>query len=232
MTAGGAGMESAGRGGQSPPPALRFQPLGTASPEERAAFFALYHKALPASERKPDTALLAMAQRADCVVELALLGAVAVGFLVLYRAQAQPIALLDYLGVDASARSGGLGTALFARAAALAEGRTLLIEVESDGDIHAPDLAERRRRKRFYARQGCRQIAGLAYRMPAQGTGTPPPMDLLALTAHDLVPRETLRAWINDIHVHAYGQPSDHPLIAHMMACLPERLALEPIQTG
>lgn len=209
--------------------ALRFLPLGAVSPGERAAFFALYHEALPASERKPDAAILAMAQQADWVVELAIREAEPVGLLVLYRARTQPIALLDYLAVSASARGGGLGSALFARVAALAEGRALLVEVESDGDSGAPDLAQRRRRKRFYARQGCRQLAGLAYRMPALGSETPPPMDLLALTSHDAIARETVHAWLTDIHVHAYGQPADNPLIAQMMADLPARLAFTPL---
>jgi len=208
---------------------LRFVPLAQATVDQRAAFFAIYHEALPPSERKADAAILAQAERTDCVVELAELDGAAAGFLILYRAQAHAMALLDYLGVAVNARSGGLGARLFARIAALSSGRTLLIEVETDRETAAPDIEQRLRRKRFYARQGCRQLAHLTYVMPTVGKEAPPPMDLLALTERDSVDRATLRAWLADLYQQVYGQPLDDPMIARMMAGLPERLAFQPI---
>lgn len=210
-------------------PALRFVPLRTATPAQRAAFFGLYHEALPPSERKADAVILAQAERDDCIVELAETDGAAVGFLILYRAQAHAMALLEYLGVAATARSGGLGARLFARIAALSAGRTLLIEVETDREPDAPDIEQRRRRKRFYARQGCRQLAHLVYVMPAVGNEAPPLMDMLAITEHEAVARATLQTWLTDIYRQVYGQPQDDPMIARMIDGLPERLAFQPI---
>ncbi|HWJ69680.1 MAG TPA: GNAT family N-acetyltransferase [Sphingobium sp.] len=209
--------------------ALRFTPLTAASPAQRAAFFAIYHEALPPSERKADDDILVQAERDDGVLELAELDGVAVGFLILYRARAQPIALLEYLGVAANARSGGLGAQLFARIAELSAGRTLLIEVETDRETDAPDIDQRIRRKRFYARQGCRQLAHLAYVMPPVGPQAPPPMDLLVLTDRALVERTTLQAWLDDIYRHVYDQRQDDPMIARMTDGLPDQLAFQPI---
>lgn len=222
----GSGAPATGRDA----PAIRFVPLRNATLLQRAAFLAIYREALPPSERKADDTVLAMAGRADCVLELAEMDGAAVGFLILYRAQAHPIALLEYLGVSASARSGGLGRRVFARIAALTHGRTLLMEVETDRDLAAPDREQRLRRKRFYAQQGCRQLAHLSYIMPTLGDETPPPMDLLALTDLDMVDRATIRAWIGDIYRHVYDQPQDHPAIARMIENLPDRLALQPIR--
>lgn len=213
-------------GGASP---LHFIPLRAASPRQRAAFFAIYHEALPPSERKADAGIMAQAERADCVLELAELDGAAVGFLILYRAHAQPIALLEYLGVAATARGAGLGAQLFARVAALSAGRTLLIEVETDRETDAPDRDQRIRRKRFYARQGCRQLAQLAYVMPPVDTQTPPPMDLLALTGLDTITRATLQAWLSDIYHHVYDRPLDDPMIGRMTGDLPEKLTFRPI---
>lgn len=227
MTGSGASGTGSVAGGGAP--ALRFVLLRDATPTQRAAFLAIYREALPPSERKPDDAVLAMAERADCVLELAELDGAAVGFLILYRAQAHPIALLEYLGVSASVRSGGLGSRLFARVAALCQGRTLLVEVETDRDPAAPDREQRLRRKRFYARQGCRQLAHLRYIMPTVGDEAPPPMDLLALTDLDAIDRTTISAWIGDLYRYVYGQPQDHPAITQMTEGLPDQLAFQPI---
>jgi len=229
MTGGAAPGDEEGATADAGGAALRFVPLRAATPAQRAAFFAIYHEALPPSERKADAAILAQAERADCVVELAELDGAAAGFLLLYRAQAHAMALLDYLGVAASARSGGLGSRLFARIAALSASRTLLIEVETDRETDAPDIDQRRRRKRFYARQGCRQLAHLSYVMPTVGHEAPPRMDLLALTGQDAVERAALQAWLADVYQQVYDQPQGHPMIARMMAGLPERLAFQAI---
>jgi len=228
MSAPAAPQETSGSGG-SDASTLRFIPLRAASSAQRAAFFAIYHEALPASERKADADILTQAGRANGVLELAELDGVAVGFLILYRAQAYPIALLEYLGVAAAARSGGLGARLFAHIAALCVDRTLLIEVETDREPEAPDIAQRIRRKRFYARQGCRQIAHLAYVMPSIGAQAPPSMDLLALTDRVTVERTTLHGWLDDIYRHVYDQPQDDPAVTHMTEHLPDQLAFQPI---
>lgn len=208
---------------------LRFVPLHAATRAQRAAFLSIYRNAIPLSERKTDAAILAMADRPDCVLELAERGGAAVGFLILYRSSTYPVALLEYLGVAASARGSGLGGRLFARVAAHAHGHTLLMEVETDRDTAAPDHAQRVRRKRFYARQGCRQLAQFTYRLPTLGEKAPPPMDLLFLTGRDAVDRATLLAWLTDIYSEVYGRPADDPGIARMMAGLPDQLAFEPI---
>ena len=210
-------------------PAMRFVRLVDASAGQIAAFHAIYHEALPDSERKPDEAIAALAGRGDYVVELAERGGMIVGFLILYLSAACPMALLEYVGISATQRNGGLGGQLFARAAALAAGRTMLLEVESDraGDAGGADL--RARRKGFYARHGCRQLAGVDYIMPHIGAQKPPAMDLLAFTSLDRVARDTLRAWLADVYRHVYARGPDDPAIDAMVANLPREVMLRTI---
>lgn len=208
------------------PQALTFLALGEASAADVARFLAIYHEALPASERKPDADIAALASRPDYAVDLLQLGGEVAGFLIVYRAQDHAMSLLEYAAVDATRRNAGLGGVLLDRALHLSQGRAMLVEVDTDRDELAADRALRSRRKQFYLRHGCRQIPGIAYIMPVIGQGTPPAMDLLVSTTDAAIPRAQLRAWLSDIYVHVYGQPADAPAIDQMIATAPDPISL------
>jgi GNAT superfamily N-acetyltransferase len=203
-----------------------FLPLRAASAADSVRFRAIYHEALPPSERKSDAAIAALGDRADYSVELLMLDGDVAGFLIVYRAQDHAMSLLEYAAVDATRRNAGLGGTLLEHALSLSQGRAMLVEVDSDRDALAADHQLRTRRKQFYARHGCRPLPGIDYVMPVVGDGRPPAMDLLVATTQDSIAKPLLRAWLSDIYVHVYGQPADAPAIDRMIAAAPESISL------
>jgi GNAT superfamily N-acetyltransferase len=191
-------------------------------PEEIDRLCDLYEACIPASERKPTAALRAMAGDPAYDLLAADQGGSILGFAVLRRLAAG-IAVLEYMGVAEAARSAGIGRRLFEAAAA---GGTLLVEVESDAEP-GPDLEDRHRRKTFYRRLGCRELAGVDYRMPQLGDEPPPPMRLLLHgEAPPAVARDEAVGWLTAIYRDVYGRPAEDPALVAMIAPLPDRIPL------
>jgi hypothetical protein len=194
-------------------------------PAELARLLEIYREAIPPSERKPDAVVAAMTKDPAYRVQLAFAGGQAIGFSIAYRCMADSIDLLEYMGVTSRLRSRGIGTGLFRRTAGdLDAARTLLLEVDSDR-VLAPDAEQRRRRKIFYRRLGCKDVHGLHYIMPL-GVD-PPAMDLMAYPANDsTVDKALLKRWLGCIYAEVYGLDPADARIDEMLNGLPERVAL------
>ena len=141
-----------------------------------------------------------------------------VGFAVVWLpADPADAALLEYLAVAEGVRGGGVGGRLVYRALRDA-GRPVLVEVKADD-------ADADRRRAFYRRNGCRQVAGLRYELPLSGA---PPMDLLVgnVTGLETVARGDLAHWLGTVYADVYGQRRDDPRVATMVAGLPDPVTL------
>lgn len=207
---------------------MQIAPL---SPDDAAGFdamFALYEAAIEASERKPRAAIAAYLRDPRCRVLVAREGAEIAAFAMLFFPASARFWLLDYMAVDARLRSQGLGAKMFAAASAEAATRgatPCLIEIDQPGAAVSPgnDPAAR---ASFYARLGCRRLADLAYVLPLDVAGTPPPMLLLVHGAAGPFPKNTVRAWLTALYTEVYDRPADDPRIAAMLRNLPEVIDL------
>lgn len=205
------------------PPETKLVRLEDADADDIEALAGIYEEAIPASERKPLSGLLA---DPACRFILAKGAGGLTGFAIVRQGAGAD--LLEYIAVAAEARGGGLGGRLYGAARALAGdgGRPLLIEVDSDREA-AADLETRVRRKGFYRRLGARQIEGLAYLLPLDVAGPPPEMDLMIdRCPHPSVRREVLGEWLADIYSGAYGRRRDDPRIGRMLQPLGETVAI------
>jgi GNAT superfamily N-acetyltransferase len=174
---------------------------------------AIYREAIPASERKPEAALRALAAEPRCAVALAVEGEAVIGFAILTRLEGVPIALLEYMAVRADRRGRGVGAALFGfLKEGLGPGATLVIEVEAEtGDPAADPL--RSARKAFYRRLGAHKIEGLDYILPLGDD--PPPLHLLSTGPAPAA--AGLRPWLRALYVEIYGQSPEDPRIEAML---------------
>jgi len=159
-----------------------------------------------------------------------------VGFAIVFIPASRDFWLLEYMAVDATTRSSGYGSQLFAAAIEFGSRHTDnapgILEVEKPAiAIGAADPM--RRRLSFYDRKGCRVIGGLDYILPplVQGT-TPPPMMLLVhdAPARTTLDKATLAGWLATLYRDVYGQRLDDPRLAAMLAPLPDPVALESIR--
>jgi GNAT superfamily N-acetyltransferase len=135
-------------------------------------------------------------------------------------------ALLEYLAVDPAHRSRGHGQQLFQALTQRPEltNRTLIAEVDVPTD---PTAA---RRKSFYRKLGCREIAHLTYLMPQVADTPPPPMNLLLYkpVLPTCIPKPQLQTWLECIYTEVYHQPIPNPRIDAMLTPLPDPIPLLP----
>jgi ribosomal protein S18 acetylase RimI-like enzyme len=191
--------------------------------------FRIYTQAHPASERKSLEALRDMISRPEYLFLAAVDPDTVIGFAIAIAFADSDAALLEYVAVDAAHRGRGIGQLLFRAVADHPQirDRFLLVEVDSDR-MPSPDASDPARRKRFYSRQGCKQIEGLAYQMPRVSTAEPPLMDLL-VHRHELphaIQKSHLRSWLEACYMQVYQQSIPDPRIASMLESLPDRIAL------
>lgn len=187
----------------------------------------IYREAIDPSEQKPLDVLRAQVADDRYNFLVAETDGEVVGFAIVYVPRSREFWLLEYMAVDASARSSGLGSQLFAASAGYAteftDNAPGILEVEKPADgIDADDPM--RRRLAFYDRKGCRVIAGLDYILPPLQATVPPPMLLLVHGAPDLdaIERNTLHRWLIALYGDVYGLPPDDARIARMVAPLPD----------
>jgi ribosomal protein S18 acetylase RimI-like enzyme len=183
----------------------------------------IYTASLPASERKPPEQLAAMLTRPEY---LFLINSVNTAFAIAICLDQTEAALLEYLAVDPAHRSRGAGSHLFTALTQRPEltNRTLIAEVDVPTD---PTAA---RRKSFYRKLGCREIAHLTYLMPQVAETPPPPMHLL-LYKHEpqtTIPKPQLQTWLECIYTEVYAQPIPNPRIDAMLTPLPDPIPLLP----
>ena len=137
-------------------------------------------EAFPENERKPLADMMSEMER-GCYEPLGLYeGQALLGYATLWSREAFPgYVLLDYLGVTASRRNGGLGSLILRKLAGQCAGRCgVLTEAEwPDPDSGAPEEVLRRRRVGFYVRNGfvpVYEMAACGVRLQALLLGEPP----------------------------------------------------------
>jgi ribosomal protein S18 acetylase RimI-like enzyme len=222
-----------------PSASQRIARLHTPDDPRFAQLLTIYTEAHPASERKTVDQLAAMITRPEYLFLVAEQPSESAapphpekkvaGFAIALCLPNTDACLLEYMAIAPGHRNQGIGQYLFQQVLAHPElaGRFLLAEVDSD-KLPCPDRADRTRRKAFYSRLGCREIAGLNYHMPPVSTATPPPMDLLVHHPDrpGSISKAAVKAWLTACYTAVYAMPADDPRIAAMLRDLPDTCVL------
>jgi ribosomal protein S18 acetylase RimI-like enzyme len=209
-----------------------FESLVSSKDPSYKDFYRIYTESILPVEQKPEAALQAMTARPDYKITLAKRDGLTVGFSILFTPHGERFCLLEYMGVDSAYRALGIGGELFRRnvEATNAErgGTAMLLEVDSERE-HSADQSVRRKRKNFYRRLGCLQIAGLHYILPLPGKDVPPAMDLMiyltASTPH--LRKSQLKRWLGVIYQRVYNCLPNDPRISLMMESVTDPVRME-----
>jgi hypothetical protein len=190
-------------------------------------FYSIYAGSLVARERKKRREIEGLIGRPGYRVFVLQQNDEVLAFSIVFVARAVGVALLEYMATDKGRRNAGLGSEIFAQSLARIDGLPLLVEVDSDRE-NADDRDLRARRKRFYSRCGCLEIANLAYSLPLPGVGAPPEMDLMVHPngAQLVLSKARLRRWLEAVFVDVYGQRVDDPRIAAMLGSVGDPVSL------
>jgi GNAT superfamily N-acetyltransferase len=210
-----------------PIPALTVETLRPGMDSEFRGLFAIYQAALPESERKNETVLRTMLERPDYEFRVARLGAAVVGFSIVISFTQAGACLLEYMAVVASERGKGIGGRLLQSAASGIDSKYLLMEIDAEKP-GAPDSDQSVRRRKFYRRLGCREISGLAYRMPPVSASTPPAMSLFVYRdpLPPVIDRSQLQLWLECVYTDVYGRSREDFRIGEMLSGLPQKIEL------
>jgi GNAT superfamily N-acetyltransferase len=211
---------------------VALEELTSVDGEPFRQLFAIYAASITPREQKPEDWLRAMVVAPEYRVWIAQDAGRVLGFSILFTPPAKGFALLEYMAVSPERRGHGFGGKLFLRTAERAltpQGAQLpvLLEVDSDREVSS-DRDVRTRRLHFYRRLGCKKIAGLRYRMPLQGVGAAPEMDLMIYRVPTApVALRDLEQWLRTIYQDVYRVSPDDPRIAQMLEGLPEPVGVE-----
>jgi GNAT superfamily N-acetyltransferase len=189
----------------------------------------IYTEAISQGGRKSLERLAEMIQHPSYFFLVGLQSDRVIGFAILRAFDASDAALLEYLAVERSCRSHGVGSALLQSIANLDafSSNFLLAEVDSDKNA-STERSENTRRKQFYRRLGWKEVDQLSYIMPPVSNVQPPAMDMLVfksrLPSH--IDRDRIRQWLQHCYVDVYHQPATDSRINTMMNALPQKVAL------
>jgi GNAT superfamily N-acetyltransferase len=199
-----------------------YAPLSTANDPRFKAAYAIYRTSIAVREQKSEIELAFMVAKPGYRFILAEQGDTVIGLAILFTAESDGFALLEYMAVDEKHRGTGVGSELFEETVRILHRQQaampMLLEVDSDREA-APDQLLRKRRQNFYRRLGCRRIAGCVYILPLPGETPPPEMDLFVHLTEPALPiaRAALQRWLQVIYTDVYGCPADDPRIGMML---------------
>lgn len=128
-------------------------------PEAAARFAAIYESSFPRAERDDTDHLLASVAAGERACYLASLDGTVVGLAVVFPLAGPGLAFLEYMAVEESHRSAGIGSAILARLhsdlpGAFEAARGVVLEVERPQDADGAERTLRERRIGFYLRNG------------------------------------------------------------------------------
>ena len=126
---------------------------------QRIQVFCLYYASFPASERKPFSIILKKQREGTTDVWCIEDDGRFAGFATTINGE--NLILLDYLAVSKARRGRGIGTGCLRKLQEKYAGKGLFVEIESVYEEGA-GLAERRKRKEFYLRNGLKELGVLA----------------------------------------------------------------------
>ncbi len=198
------------------------------------AILAIYQEAIERSEQKAPDAVAELLRDERYAFLVSRTAGVESGFSISYFPRGGTFWLLEYMAVARDLRSKGVGAALLRETLAMgferSGGAICVLEVDQPGGQVSP-TNDPRRRLAFYARHGCRRIAGLSYVLPMDVAGKPPPMQLLVQgqPAPDRVSRDVVGEWLVALYQQVYGCAPDDPRIAEMLQPLPPVVDIVPL---
>lgn len=210
--------------------ALNLHRIHSAEESEFSGLVSIYRASLPISEQKSIESLAAMVESLGYIFLAAKQNDAVIGFSITRCFTNSDACLLEYMAISQHHRGRGVGAYLFAQTVQQQEvaERYVLVEVDSN-KAPAPPSSDESRRKMFYRRLGCREIAGLSYIMPpVLATQLPPAMELLVYkrTLPASVKKSRFRQWLQCCYAQVYQQPAEDPRIDAMLKELPDDIRL------
>jgi len=193
-------------------------------------FYAIYSISFLLSEQKSKEELLIMLNSPDYTIFTSKIETQTVGFCIIFHSEQTSFYLLEYMAIDGTKRSLGIGSKLFSHITMQIFSKygikPMLIEIDSPEE-KSDEQNLREKREQFYKRLGCRKIEPFDYILAIKSDQITPPMELLVY--HDgmqNILKSQLQEWLEDIYMLVYGCAKDDERITKMLSHAPQILNL------
>jgi ribosomal protein S18 acetylase RimI-like enzyme len=191
----------------------------------RSQLIRIYEDSFPPEERVSFPALIQGVGAGQRQLLTAETGRDLLGFATVIGFPALAVTYLEFLAVAPEQRNRGCGGAMMGfmlRSLSERGFLAIIFEVESDVEIGASDRDLRRRRIRFYERNGATLIhCAPDYRAPNLNGGDAMPMRLMWLPMDPLAPSpsgQILKQWIVAMYAASYSRVESDPLLRSVLA--------------
>lgn len=193
-------------------------------------FYAIYSISFPLSEQKSKEELLKMLHSSCCTIFISKNNNKTTGFCIIFHSLQTSFYLLEYMAVDTTKRSSGIGSKLFSYATRQIFSKNgikpLLIEIDSSEE-KSDEQEIREKREQFYKKLGCRKINQFDYILAIKNDKKAPPMKLLVYyNSIQNISKSLLQEWLEDIYMLVYGCSKDDERISKMLLDVPQILKL------
>ena len=193
-------------------------------------FYAIYSISFPPSEQKSKKELLIMLDSPDYTIFTSKIETQTVGFCIIFHSEQTSFYLLEYMAIDGTKRSLGIGSKLFFHAITQIFSehgiKPVLIEIDSPEE-KSDEQNLREKREQFYKKLGCRKIEPFDYILAIKSNQIAPPMELLVYH-NDMqnILKSQLQEWLEGIYTLVYGCAKDDERINKMISHSPQILNL------
>lgn len=138
---------------------MEFLNIFNEGKQYRNEFYSLYQEAFPEAEKKPEALMEALTAQGKMEMLAITEEQRFIGLVI--NMLAKKAALLDYFAISPDIRSGGYGGRAIQKLLERFQGQKYIFEIEMQ-DETAPNAEDRRRRKKFYLRNGLKETGILA----------------------------------------------------------------------
>lgn len=213
--------------------AFKYEDLNKNDLEQFESFFKIYSNSIEKSEQKPKDKVKQISQRSDYLIRLVSSSSEVVGFTLSFVNIEKKFALLEYMAVDQTKRSHGLGSELLKDLTASLKSKNLdwlVIEVDSPYQ-KSTNQSERIRRVKFYEKNECLEIDSFNYILPLPTAPLDLEMKLLLNKINkskpDEVDSKSVMQMVQDIYVKVYSCEQTDKRLQKMFSNLQEKLKLK-----
>ena len=192
--------------------------------------YSIYEIAFPLAEQKSKEFFESLFKNEDYSIFICENQGNIEGFAIFYTPLKYDFILLEYIAVNSTIHSSGVGSKLFQFAVSkLFENnvKPILIEIDSTKENDSKDYIVNNKRANFYRKNNCKMIEDFDYILGLRSEYTPSKMELMIYHPNQKnIEKTKLKKYIEEIYVNVYGRNRDDSNISKMFDNLNEKLVL------
>lgn len=204
--------------------------LSSCTKQQFDLIYSIYEIAFPLAEQKSKEFFESLFKNEDYSIFICENQGNIEGFAIFYTPLKYDFILLEYIAVNSTIHSSGVGSKLFQFAVSqLFENnvKPILIEIDSTKENDSKDYIVNNKRANFYRKNNCKIIEDFDYILGLRSEYAPSKMELMIYHPNQKnIEKTKLKKYIEEIYVNVYGRNRDDSNISKMFDNLNEKLVL------